>query len=177
MFQTYEIRAAVTSGSATTTIRDGQTVLFTSSNIGRGTGLEVRIQIPHGVITAKPSPWQIAEDKLRTPEEKLRIVEDQLRISEEQRRTVEDKLRTSEEQLRTIGDKLNTSEEQRRTVENNLRTSEEERRTLEGQLNNLQSAFITLAIVAGLAVVVAFSVGLGLLWIAVHKRNRTHGTA
>lgn len=57
-----QIKAAVTTGRGNATIRDGQTVVFTASNLRDGEGLEVRVQFPHGVVTAAPPSWQAAAD-------------------------------------------------------------------------------------------------------------------
>ncbi len=62
-FPTDQIKAAVTTGTGTATVRDGQTVQFTASNLGNGDELEIRVQFPHGVVTAAPPPWQAAADQ------------------------------------------------------------------------------------------------------------------
>ena len=58
-----KIRAAVTTGRGTPTVRDGQTVFFTASNLTDGNGIETRVQFPHGVVTTAPPAWQAAADE------------------------------------------------------------------------------------------------------------------
>jgi len=43
-------------------VRDGQTVVFTSSDLKRGEELVVGVRFPHGVITAAKSNWQVLID-------------------------------------------------------------------------------------------------------------------
>ena len=57
-----QLKAAVTLGNGIATIRDGQTIVFTANNLRDGEGLEVRVQFPHGVVTAAPPSWQAAAD-------------------------------------------------------------------------------------------------------------------
>ncbi|MBI5652624.1 MAG: DUF2207 domain-containing protein [Chloroflexi bacterium] len=64
-FETHRLRAAITTGRGTTTIRDGQTVVFTSQDLKPGNELEVRAQFPHGIVPAEPPAWQArAEDEI-----------------------------------------------------------------------------------------------------------------
>jgi uncharacterized membrane protein YgcG len=64
-FEPHRLRAAITTGRGTTTIQDGQTLVFTSQDLKPGNELEVRAQFPHGVVPATPPAWQVRlEDEL-----------------------------------------------------------------------------------------------------------------
>ncbi len=57
-----EIKAAITLGSGDVNVRDGQTVIFSTRNLGGSEVVEIRVQFPHGIVTAAPPPWQAAAD-------------------------------------------------------------------------------------------------------------------
>jgi uncharacterized protein (TIGR04222 family) len=42
---------------------DGQTVRFDTGQLPAGTGAEVRVQFPHGMVNAGPPPWQAEADR------------------------------------------------------------------------------------------------------------------
>ncbi|HLH21565.1 MAG TPA: DUF2207 domain-containing protein [Chloroflexota bacterium] len=42
---------------------DPRTVAFETRDLGAGTGLTVRVQFPHGLVTAQPPSWQAAADR------------------------------------------------------------------------------------------------------------------
>ena len=44
---------------------DPRTVRFEASNVPAGTGLEIRVQFPHGIVTGQPPSWQAAEDRVQ----------------------------------------------------------------------------------------------------------------
>ncbi len=57
-----QLRAAITTGRGATSVRDGQTIVFTSSDLKPGNELEVRVQFPHGIVNADPPAWQAGAD-------------------------------------------------------------------------------------------------------------------
>ncbi|MBI3912733.1 MAG: DUF2207 domain-containing protein, partial [Chloroflexi bacterium] len=61
-FPTDQILAAVTTGKGEASIRDGKTIVFISSNLTPAQELEIRVQFPHGVVTASAPSWQNLED-------------------------------------------------------------------------------------------------------------------
>jgi len=61
-FPTDQIKAVITTGRGDVSVRDGQTIVFTSSNLTPGSALEIRVQFPHGVVTTAPPAWQAAAD-------------------------------------------------------------------------------------------------------------------
>ncbi len=48
---------------ATGTLVDPRTVRFEAQNLPPQTGLEVRVQFPHGLVSGQPPPWQAAADR------------------------------------------------------------------------------------------------------------------
>ena len=50
---------------------DGSTVIFTASDISAGEEMEVRVQFPHGTVSASAPAWQTADDRQRALQEKL----------------------------------------------------------------------------------------------------------
>src|ERR687885_476637 len=46
-------------------IVDGQTVAFTGGPFAGGTTWEIRVQFPHGVVSAAPPAWQARDDRVR----------------------------------------------------------------------------------------------------------------
>lgn len=59
---------------ATGSLVDPRTVQFTAHNIPAGTGLEVRVQFPHGLVAGEPPPWQAAADRADWYNQTLRPV-------------------------------------------------------------------------------------------------------
>lgn len=57
-----QLRAAITTGRGTTSVRDGQTIVFSSGDLKPGNELEVRVQFPHGIVNADPPAWQASAD-------------------------------------------------------------------------------------------------------------------
>ncbi len=42
---------------------DPQTVVFTAGSVPDSTEMEVRVQFPHGIVTAQPPAWQARDDE------------------------------------------------------------------------------------------------------------------
>ncbi|MHB8992458.1 MAG: DUF2207 family protein, partial [Chloroflexota bacterium] len=55
-------------------LADPRTVQFAAQNLPAGTGLEVRVQFPHGLVAGEPPPWQAAADRADWYNETLRPV-------------------------------------------------------------------------------------------------------